>query len=102
MPLPRNTTHPIHPGEILREDFLLRLEISANVLAKEIGVPANRISAIVAGERGVTADTALRLAKALGTTPEFWLSLQQTYELRLAEQDRDLAAALRGIRRLHG
>jgi addiction module HigA family antidote len=91
---------PVHPGEILREEFLRPLDMSANALAQAIGVPANRISAILSGERGVTADTALRLARAFGTNPEFWLNLQQAYELRLAEQDRETAAALRGIRRL--
>lgn len=97
---PKNAMRPIHPGEILREEYLVPLDMSANALAQAIGVPANRISAIVAGERGVTADTALRLARAFGTTPTFWLNLQQAYELRLAELDRDTAAALNGIRRL--
>lgn len=91
---------PIHPGEILREEYLVPMNLSANALAQAIGVPANRISTIVAGERNVTADTALRLARALGTTPEFWLNLQQTYELRLAEDDKETAAAVRGIKRL--
>src|ERR1700723_718041 len=68
---------------------LLPLDLSSNRLAQAIGVPANRISEIVAEERAVTADTALRLAAALGTTPEFWLNLQQSYELRLAEQDKE-------------
>jgi len=97
---PKNAMRPIHPGEILREEYLVPLDMSANALAQAIGVPANRISAIVAGERGVTADTALRLARAFGTTPTFWLNLQQAYELRLAELDRETAAALNGIRRL--
>jgi addiction module HigA family antidote len=91
---------PIHPGEILREEYLVPMDMSANALAQAIGVPANRISAIVAGERSVTADTALRLSRALGTSPAFWLNLQQTYDLRVAEQDRHTAAALSGIRRL--
>jgi len=78
----KNGMRPIHPGEILREEYLVPLDMSANALAQALGVPANRISAIVAGERGVTADTALRLARAFGTTPEFWLNLQQSYELR--------------------
>jgi addiction module HigA family antidote len=96
----KNRMRPIHPGEILREEYLVPMDMSANALAQAIGVPANRISAIVAGARGITADTALRLARALGTSPEFWLNLQQTYELRLAEQDTELAAQVRGIRRL--
>ncbi len=96
----KNAMRPIHPGEILREEYLAPLDLSANALAQAIGVPANRISAIVAEERGVTADTALRLGRALGTTPEFWLNLQQTYELRLAEGDKETVAAVRGIKRL--
>ena len=97
---PKNAMRPIHPGEILREEYLAPMDLSANALANALGVPANRISAIVAGERGITADTALRLARALGTTPTFWLNLQQAYELRLAEMDRETATALDSIRRL--
>ncbi len=100
MPARRNAMRPIHPGEILLEEFLRPLDMSANALAQVLGVPANRISAIIAGDRGVTADTALRLSRALGTTPEFWLNLQQTFELRSAENDRELAAHLRGIRKI--
>jgi antitoxin HigA-1 len=99
-PAPKNAVRPIHPGEVLREEYLVPMRMSANALAHAIGVPANRISAIVAGERNVTADTALRLGRALGTTPDFWLNLQKIYELRAAEQDRDTRAALRGIRRV--
>jgi addiction module HigA family antidote len=77
---------PIHPGEILREEFLLPKKMSASSLAREMDVPANRISAIISGQRGITADTALRLSSVLGTTPGFWMNLQQTYELRLAEK----------------
>jgi addiction module HigA family antidote len=90
---------PVHPGEILREEYLKPLGLSANALAQVIHVPANRVSAIVAGRRAVTTDTALRLARAFGTTPEVWLNLQQTYELRLAEEDR-AAADIRRIKRL--
>lgn len=97
---PKNGMRPIHPGEVLREEFLLPMDMSANRLAQAIGVPANRISAIVAEERGMTADTALRLAAAFGTSPEFWLNLQQSYELRSAELDKETAAAVRGIRKL--
>ena len=101
MPTPfKNGMRPIHPGEILREEFLVPMGLSANALAQGIGVPANRISAIVAGDRNVTADTALRLARALGTTPEFWLNLQQSYELRLVEQDKENAKAIHAIKRL--
>jgi antitoxin HigA-1 len=81
----RNGMRPVHPGEILREDVLDELGMSANALAKALDVPANRITAILSGERGITADTALRLARYLGSSPEFWLNLQQAYDLRTAE-----------------
>jgi addiction module HigA family antidote len=80
----RNGMRPIHPGEILREEYLDPMHMSANAFAHAIGVPANRVSGILAGARGVTADTALRLAQAFGTSPEFWLNMQQSYDLRLA------------------
>jgi addiction module HigA family antidote len=78
---------PVHPGEILKEEFMAPLELSANKLARVLRVPANRISAIVNGERGVSADTALRLARALGTTPDFWLNLQKQYDLDCARDE---------------
>lgn len=81
----KNGMRPVHPGEILREDFLVAVGISANVLAKALKVPAPRINDIVRERRGVTADTALRLARYFDTTPQFWLNLQATYELRKAE-----------------
>jgi len=71
---------PIHPGEILREDVLEPLNMSVNQLAKSLAVDAARLNEIVRGRRGITADTALRLARYLGTTPEFWLKLQVHYE----------------------
>ena len=77
---------PIHPGEILREDVLAEFGMSANALAKALRVPANRITAILNEERGITADTALRLSRYLGTTPEFWLNLQASFDLRTAER----------------
>ncbi len=77
---PKNGMRPIHPGEILFEEFLKPLEMSARKLADAIDVPSNRVSAIVAGEREVTPDTALRLGRAFGTSPEFWLNLQQTHD----------------------
>ena len=83
----KNGMRPIHPGEILQEEFLLPLDMSANSFAQAIGVPANRISAIINGDRGITADTALRLAAALETTAEFWLNLQTAYDLRVEEQE---------------
>lgn len=70
----------IHPGEILREEFLKPMGISQCRLAKSIGVPARRISEMCAGKRSVTADTALRLSRAFGTTPDFWLGLQADYD----------------------
>ena len=76
---------PSHPGEILEEE-LAEIEMSAAQLARILGVPTNRITQILAGKRSVTADTALRLGRWLGTGPQFWLNLQQLYELRLAEQ----------------
>lgn len=77
---------PIHPGEILAEE-LQELGMSANQLAHILHIPANRITQIIAGKRGITADTALRLGQWLGTGPEVWLNLQKTYELRCAEQE---------------
>ena len=78
---------PIHPGEHLRVD-LEELGMSQAALARALKVPKNRISQIINGERGITADTALRLARWMGTTPEYWLNLQATYDLRKAEQER--------------
>ena len=75
-----------HPGEILKEEFLIPFELSANRLAKAIGVPTNRITEIVNGTRGITGKTAVLLSHAFDTTPEFWLNLQKVFELRLAEQ----------------
>jgi len=77
--------NPVHPGEVLLEEFLKPLELSQNHLAIKIGVPARRINEIVLGKRRVTADTALRLARFFGTTPKFWLGLQTDYDLDLAE-----------------
>ena len=78
-----NTISPIHPGEHLAE-FLEELGISQYRLAKTIGVPPRRINEIVHGRRSVTADTALRIGRALGMTPEFWLNLQRMYDLDVA------------------
>jgi addiction module HigA family antidote len=97
---PKNGMRPIHPGEILREEYLVPMGLSATALADAIGVPPNRISAIVAGNRNVTADTALRLARALNTSAEFWMNLQKSYELRVAELDKANVSAIRGIRPL--
>lgn len=82
---PRRRTHP---GEVLGEEFLKPLKLSANALGRELGVPANRISEIVNGSRALTADTALRLGRYFGTTPQFWINLQMAYDLSLAEEAR--------------
>jgi antitoxin HigA-1 len=74
----------IHPGEVLREDFMLPFKLSANRLAGAMGVPTNRITAILHGLRGISGETALLLGKVFGTTPEFWMNLQIRYELDLA------------------
>ena len=76
---------PIHPGEILLEDFLKPLGLSQYRMAHDLGVPPRRINEIVHGKRAVTTDTALRLGRYLGTTPRFWLNLQLGYELDVAE-----------------
>jgi addiction module HigA family antidote len=70
-----------HPGEVLREEFMVPLGLSANALGRMLGVPHNRISDIIRGRRGVTADTALRLARCFGTTPEFWMNLQTAHDV---------------------
>jgi addiction module HigA family antidote len=79
---------PIFPGEILNEDYLIPAGISINRLAMDIHVPVSRVYEIVKGERAITADTALRLARYLGTTAEFWMNLQAKYELRKAIDER--------------
>jgi addiction module HigA family antidote len=75
---------PVHPGEHLAEE-LRELGLSAAELSRQIDVPVNRITGIIHGQRGITADTALRLGHWFGTSPQFWMNLQQNYELRLAE-----------------
>jgi addiction module HigA family antidote len=72
---------PIHPGEILRSEFLDEFGLSAYALAKALSVPTNRVTGIINGERAISAETALRLARFFGTTPEFWLNLQTHYDL---------------------
>ena len=79
-----NEMRPVHPGEILGEE-LEKLGLSANALAKALDVPTNRVTAILNGQRGVTADTALRLSRYFGTTPQLWQNLQKAFELRVAE-----------------
>ena len=88
-----------HPGEVLKEEFMAPLELSANKLAIELGVPATRIGEIIREEnpRGVTADTALRLARYFGTTPAFWMNLQAAHDLSKAEAEkgREIASRVR-------
>jgi addiction module HigA family antidote len=81
----RNQLPPIHPGEVLREEFLAPLRMSPHQLALALRVPATRINDIVNQKRGITADTALRLARYFGTTAKFWLNLQASFELERAE-----------------
>jgi addiction module HigA family antidote len=81
-----------HPGEILREEFLRPLGLSARRLASEIGTPQNRLSEIIRGRRGVTADTALRLARRFDTTPLFWMTLQANHDLSLAASQNDYSS----------
>ena len=81
----RNGMRPVHPGEVLREDFLVPLNMSANALAKALNVPAPRINDIVRERRGVSADTAMRLARYFGGDARSWLNLQAAYDLRVAE-----------------
>ncbi len=89
---------PMHPGEVLREEFLIPLKMSAGALAKACGLPRTRIERIASEQTGITADTALRLAKALGTTTQLWLNLQNDYDIQIAT--RDLGKALDRIRTL--
>jgi addiction module HigA family antidote len=81
----KNGMRPIHPGEILREEYLVPLGLSANALARALGVTTARINDIVRERRGITGETALRLARYFGTDAQSWLNLQAAYELRLAE-----------------
>ncbi|MGQ0684990.1 HigA family addiction module antitoxin [Bradyrhizobium sp.] len=80
------TLPPMHPGEVLREEFLVPLNISAGSLARICGVPRTRIERLASEETGVTADTALRLGKALNTSPQLWLNLQNAYDMQMAER----------------
>ena len=84
---PTNKMRPIHPGEVLREEFLVPLNMSAHALALELKVPAPRINDIVRERRAITPDTALRLARYFGTSPQFWMNLQTSYDLKCAERE---------------
>ena len=83
----RKTLDPILPGEILWKEFLEPLGISQNKVARDLDVPVTRISDIIHGRRGISADSALRLAVYFGTTPEFWLNLQTRYDLKVSKRD---------------
>lgn len=80
-----NRIRPIHPGEILKEEYLAPIGMSATQLAKSLGVPVNRITQILRHTRSITADTAIRLSRFFKTSPEFWMNLQATYDLREAQ-----------------
>ena len=84
-----NGMRPVHPGEVLREDFLKPLQMSANALSKALHVPAGRVNDIVLERRGVTPDTALRLARYFGGDAQSWLNLQQTYDLKVTQKQKD-------------
>lgn len=77
---------PIHPGEIIREEYLVPLNMTAHALSVELRAPASRIGEIVRGRRAITPDTALRLARCFGTTAQFWLNLQSSFDLKQAEE----------------
>jgi len=77
---------PVHPGHILRDDFLVPMDLSVYALAKAVNVPRSRVNDIVLGRRGISAETALRLARYLGTTPEFWVNLQARYDLEVSKE----------------
>ena len=91
------THSPIHPGEVLREDFLIPLELSEYRVAKDIGVPPRRINEIVKGQRSITADTALRLERYFGWPAEVWLNLQSHHDQQLAKES--MKSTLAAIRR---
>lgn len=82
----KNGMRPVHPGEVLREDYLQPLNLSANALARALNVPAPRINDVVRKRRGITADTAMRLARYFGGDARSWLNLQAAYDLRMAER----------------
>jgi addiction module HigA family antidote len=94
--MPR-TLKPIHPGEVLREEFLAPLKLSMNRLALDLRVPVTRVAEIVHERRAITAGTALRLALYFGTTPQFWMNLQTRYDLEIAS-DRELPRLAREVR----
>ena len=92
------TLPPLHPGEVLREEFLKPMELTPYAVAKACGVPRTRMERIASEETGITADTALRLSKAFGTTARMWLNLQNSYDMRVAK--REIGKELAGIERI--
>lgn len=86
--MPKKVLPPVHPGEVLLEEFMKPLGISQNRLARDLKVPPRRINEIVHAKRGITIDTALRLARHFGTSVEFWINLQTHYELEVAEDNK--------------
>ena len=92
--LPENRV-PTHPGEVLLEEFLRPLELTQVGFARHIGVPVQRVNELVRGKRGVTSETAWLLAQALGTTPQFWMNLQSTYDLATRRPDQDIVPIAR-------
>ena len=93
----KNGMRPVHPGEVLREDYLKPLALSANALARQLRVPASRINDNVLERRGITADTALRLCRFFGGDPQSWLNLQTAYDLRMAQMDEALQQAVLAV-----
>lgn len=91
----KNLLEPISPGEILQEEYMIPLALSQNQLARDIDVPVGRVNQIIHGRRSITADTALRLARYFGTSPELWLGLQNDYDLRCAK--RKLGSQIRRV-----
>ena len=96
--MPAKKIPPVHPGEILLEEYLRPLGISQNKLGRDLGVPAQRINEIVRGQRTITLDTALRLAKYFQTTPQFWLNLQLHYDLEMARETQMIDKINREVR----
>ena len=93
----KNGRHPSQPGEVLREDYLKPMALSANALAKQLHVPASRINDIALERRGITADTALRLCRFFGGDAQSWLNLQTAYDLRVAQLDKSLQQAVMAV-----
>ena len=90
---------PVVPGEVLHEEFMMPLGLSGRALARELGVPSNRITEIVAGERAITAETAILLAERFGTTAEFWLNLQSAHDIELARRRLEFRRPVEGHKR---